>query len=320
MLRADEGQYKRANLLRIAEGVRGFSGSGVSEPARATAISHGRKGVAIGKRPYGTKKGWRHACRPRKHVGGGSSVEVRATRRNASVTGDIDQLGFAATKPKRSRRVPARRERAGTLHRLSRFAASRQTGERLGSGLPFGVRRRVPMKSGRPRRFRLHVYRSGCTGTSQSGEGVPAPLGPAGLVAALHRLSRFAASRQTGERLGSGLPFGVSRRAGSAPGARQDRFGLHRPVNSPPQRVREVSPPVTEALPPVQSFSFNPSAAVLSFLAWGWNYRIANAAGVGIALGTCFLRRQARRRERWGLGNMPPGGGHRFCKPCLHSR
>jgi len=60
-------------------------------------------------------------------------------------------------------------------------------------------------------------------------------------AAALHRLSRFLASRQTGECLGRGLPFGVRRR--------RRRFGLPRPVNSPPRRVREVSPPVTEALP-----------------------------------------------------------------------
>ena len=78
--------------------------------------------------------------------------------------GEIDQLGSAATKPKRSRR-------AGTLQRLSRFAVPRQTGECLGSGLPFGVRRR------------------------------------------------------------------------------RRRFGSRRPVNSPPRRVREVCPPpVTEAL------------------------------------------------------------------------
>jgi hypothetical protein len=56
-----------------------------------------------------------------------------------------------------------------------------------------------------------------------------------------NRLSRFAASRQTGECLDRGLPFGVRRR--------RRRFGLHRPVNSPPRRVRELSPqPVTEAL------------------------------------------------------------------------
>ena len=52
-------------------------------------------------------------------------------------------------------------------------------------------------------------------------------------AAALQRLSRFAAPRQTGECLGSGLPFGVRRR--------RRRFGLHRPVNSPPRRIREVS-------------------------------------------------------------------------------
>jgi hypothetical protein len=63
--------------------------------------------------------------------------------------------------------------------------------------------------------------------------------------------------------------------------------------------------------PPVQSFSFNPIVGVLSFLAWGWNYRIVNAAGVGIALGICFLRWQARRRERGASGNMPPAGQQR---------
>ena len=51
-----------------------------------------------------------------------------------------------------------------------------------------------------------------------------------------------AAPHQTGECLGSGLPFGVRRR--------RRRFGVHRPVNSPPRQVRKVSPPpVTEALP-----------------------------------------------------------------------
>ena len=52
-------------------------------------------------------------------------------------------------------------------------------------------------------------------GGAASKSGVCAPTA-SGLDAALQRLSRFAALRQTGERLGSGLPFGVRRQSREA--------------------------------------------------------------------------------------------------------
>jgi hypothetical protein len=74
---------------------------------------------------------------------------------------------------------------------LHSSTASRQTGECLGRGLPFGVRRRVPMKSGRPRRFRLHVHRMRMHRHEPKRRGRPCPVGACGTCRRTPKASAF---------------------------------------------------------------------------------------------------------------------------------
>jgi hypothetical protein len=102
--------------------------------------------------------------------------------------GDIDQLGSAATKPKRRQNA--------ALQGLSRFTASRQTGECLGSGLPFGVRRRRrrfgsrrPVNS--PQQVFAKSTHSPVTEALLHKEGLPAGLRGTGRKAACAAHERF---------------------------------------------------------------------------------------------------------------------------------